>query len=186
MAKKKKKKTSKKNNVEPAKSPEIKPPEVVPYPTAGPKITEFEEKLDAALAGDTEEKRGRGRPRKEVEPGPIELDIKVVAQAVQVPFDLWALTQRCEHLKISDQEAILIGKPLKVLIDYYLPQIPEIAWAWIGFTAATYGVVKSRLIIITEIKKQKAGAPIGNPSSQGPARPLSSKFPTIEQIQNPY
>ena len=171
-------------------------PILTPMPQAGRKVTEFEAKLDAAWPegmGD-ETKRGRGRPRKETEPEPAQIDIKVIGQTVQIPFDLWSVSQGIEGLKITDQESILIAKPAKQLIDHYLPQVPEIGWAWISLSVVSYSIMKSRLVLIAEIKKanssdsetrtDNATRGPGSPVGHGGPNP-SASFPTIKEIVNP-
>ena len=168
-------------------------------PTAGRKVTEFEDRLDAAIAkGEQEPKRGRGRPRKAEtsEPPPPEIDVKVFAQCIQIPFDLWSVSQKIPELKLPMDEAVMLAKPMKQLADYYLPNVPEIAWAWFSLAGVSYSIVKSRLILIAEIKK--AYPPDGGadhvkgkpevtrtPAQQGQGSPGPSNFPTIEQIQKP-
>lgn len=201
MAKKKTKKKKLKQShstvkTKPTPAAPTPAPQVVPYPAAGKKVTEFENRLDEALgsADQMDGKRGRGRPRKEPEPEPVQIDDAIIAQAIQIPFDLWAVSQDCEQLKISMPEARTIAKPLKQLLDYYMPNVPEIAWAWIALSAAGYSIVKSRLVIIAEIKKQKS---FSSPSSEradgeqgvperrehGGSRSLN--FPTIKEIKEP-
>jgi len=165
-------------------------PIITPYPTAGRKITEFEDQLDQQLASGDEEKRRRGRPRKEQEPAPAEIDIKIIGQTIQIPFDLWAVSQGVEGLKLADQESILIAKPCKQLIDYYLPQVPEIAWAWISLSAVSYSIMKSRLALIAAIKKSKVSSEQMTGGKERPDRRVqggaqSSVFPTIKDIKNP-
>jgi hypothetical protein len=169
------------------------PPEVVPMPTAGRKVTEFEDLLDASLlTGDETPKRGRGRPRKEVESasGGPEIDVKVIGQAIQIPFDLWSISQDVPDLKISVQESVMIAKPLKQILDHYMPNVPDIAWAWISLSAVSYSIVKSRLVLIAEIKKTKtsSGKPTGEqevPERRGQGRPQSAAFPSFEEIRKP-
>jgi len=203
MAKKKtkKKKTVKKKKTKDEQQPSsiagskpasTVPPKVVPMPTAGRKVTEFEDRLDSALAGDGEsQKRGRGRPRKDQEPVPAEIDVTIIGQVVQIPFDLWSISQGVEGLKISPKESVMIAKPLKTLLDYYMPQVPEIAWAWISLSAVSYSVMKSRLVLIAEIKKQKAlNSSSGNKTTDAKGSPehwgqggSRSSFPSFEEIK---
>ena len=164
-------------------------PTITPMPTAGRKVTEFEERLDQQLGAGTES-RGRGRPRKGPEPAPAEIDIKIIGQTIQIPFDLWAVSQGVEGLKLADQESILIAKPCKQLIDYYLPQVPEIAWAWISLSAVSYSIMKSRLALIAAIKKSKVSSEQMTGGKERPDRRVqggaqSSVFPTIKDIKNP-
>ena len=159
-------------------------------------MIEFEKLLDERLAGAETPKRGR--PRKDQGPQelqPAELDVKIIAQALQVPFDLWSISQDIEQLKLSDQESRLVAKPVKELLDHYLPHIPVIAWAWISMSAVSYSIMKSRLVLLAEIRKSKvtsapdakAGEKYGSfvqPQGHGGPRP-SGVWPTIEQITEP-
>jgi len=167
------------------------PPDVVPMPTAGRKVTEFEDRLDASLLdADEQPKRGRGRPRKEVEQPAPEIDVKIIGQAIQIPFDLWSFQQDIPDLKISVQESVMIAKPLKQILDHYMPNVPDIAWAWISLSAVSYSIVKSRLVLIAEIKKAKISSeqPAGEqevPDRRGQGRPQSAAFPSFEEITKP-
>lgn len=160
---------------------------VTPYPAAGRKVTEFEEILDRQLAGGTAEP---GETMKEPAAQDRKFDEKVIAQACQIPFDLWAISQNIEQLKLSDQEARMMGRPAKELLDHYLPQIPVIAWAWISFGLVGYGVMKPRLLIIQELKKKRSSSqpaaetrdPLQPQGGPPPPAPIST-FPTIDQIK---
>lgn len=160
---------------------------MTPYPTAGEKITEFEERLDAQLGADSGgAPRGPGRPRKEqvsVTPVAQTFDSRLITQVVCIPFDLWALSQGVPQLKLRDEEAALIGPPVKELLDYYLPVIPPIAYAWISLSIATYATMKPRLELIQVLKKEKANTSSAsrpaNAAQPGPAGvPASALFPT--------
>lgn len=185
------KKTSTTKNPKKAHAQKKTTPIVTPYPQAGRKVTEFEAKLDQQLGIDNQEqKRGRGRPRKEPEPAPAEIDITVIGQTIQIPFDLWAVSQGLNGLKITDEESILIAKPAKQLIDHYLPQVPEIAWAWISLSAVSYSIMRSRLALIADVKKSKSPPNERKDAARGPVAPQgqggphpSAAFPTIQEIK---
>lgn len=131
-------------------------PKVVPYPTAGPKVTEFEQKLDEQLAGgEPKRKPGRPRTRPEVTPEPEGLPIDVVAGTLKLPFELWSIGQGVKELALDDKEARQLAEPVKQLLDYYLPQIPAIAYAWISLSVSSFWIMRTRLLLIAEIKKQK-------------------------------
>jgi hypothetical protein len=177
--------------------PEKTPPTITSYPTAGRKVTEFEERLDAQLAGGVKKPaRGSGGKFSSKEPaaGP-EIDITVIGQVVQIPFDLWSVSQGVPELKISTDESVMLAKPVKQLLDHYVPQVPEIAWAWISLSAVSYSIMKSRLALIAEIRKTRPSsergmdaARVANSSTKtqghGGSHP-SSVFPSLEQIQKP-
>jgi len=162
-------------------------------------VTEFEERLDAQLAGGTIGKkpaRGSGGKFASKEPaaGP-EIDVSDIAMVVQIPFDLWSVSQGVPELKISTDESTMLAKPVKKLLDHYVPQVPEIAWAWISLSAVSYSIMKSRLALIAEIRKNKPSsergmdaARVANSSTKtqghGGSHP-STVFPSLEQIQKP-
>lgn len=84
----------------------------------------------------------------------------------------------------------MIAKPLKQILDHYMPDVPDIAWAWISLSAVSYSIVKSRLVIIAEIKKANTSSeqPAGEqevPDRRGHGRPQSAAFPSFEEITKP-
>ena len=189
MAKKKvKKKIVKKKSVVKTVKPETptKPapaePKITPYPQAGPKVQEFEDLLDKQLAGDNTvsapTKRGPGRPPKEKtqEPEQPELTIDVVAGVVKIPFELWSISQSVKSLALTDEEAKRIAEPAMQLLEYYLPQIPVIAYAWISMSVSTFWVMQTRLRTIQELKEHRAR--LVQPRPAAPAQPgVTTKFP---------
>ena len=193
MAKKKTKKKVKKAkfkkpvkvefNTKPKKPAEPPPakPEVKPYPTAGAKVQEFEDILDKHLAGDVTPtpKRGPGRPPKEKtqEPEQPELTIDVVAGVIKIPFELWAIGQDVWQLKLNDKEAAQIAEPAKQLLEYYLPKIPVIAYAWISLSVSTFWVMQSRLRTIKKIREQRQKQQPPRPAEPAPPG-VETKFPT--------
>ena len=175
--------------VEPKQKETVTPqqPKVTPHPTAGPKVTAFEDHLDAQLASDTESvKGGPGRSPKEPPPEPQRFELDVIRPIVAMPFDFWSKSQDLPQLKLTDKEADLLSKPVKDLIDYYLPQIPVVAWAWISLSIATYSVMKIRLDLIAELKKQKSAAGQGQAETKGqggPTPPVKVTMPTPQEIK---
>ena len=171
-------------------------PKVIPYPQAGAKVIEFERELDRQLGGETiGAEPAAGIP---TEPGKvISFDHAVIAQVCQIPFDLWSISQGVDQLKLSDKEARMMAKPAKELLDYYLPQIPVIAWAWISLAVVSYSTLKIRLLIIQEIKKRAdrirgpaaeasgASSTVSQPQGQGrpPPSGIATTFPTMDQIK---
>jgi len=173
---KKTKKAIKKAAKKPAK------PKVTPHPTAGPRIIDFERKLQGSIQDDggipPDRKRGRGRPPKQLEPEPATIPNVIVKQAIQVPFDLWAISQNLDELKLTDQEARLLADPVKALLDYYAPKVPVIVIAWLSLVVASYSVMRPRLELIAELKKQNhpssESAGMDGQGQGGPAPPISA------------
>jgi len=171
------------------KKPESKPvqPKITPYPQAVKKVTEFETVLDRQLAGDPAPpppKRGPGRPPKGPDPEPPELSIDVVAGVVKIPFELWSISQSVPSLSLTTEEANKIAEPAKQLLEFYLPQIPVIAYAWASFSVSIFWVMQSRLRTIQEIKLQRAKNAKPGPGPTEPAQPgVTTTFPKAVKTQ---
>lgn len=173
---------SKKKSVEtvkPEKPTEQAPtrPKITPYPEAGAKVQEFEDILDSQLAGE-KPKRPVGRPPKPPEPESPELTIDIVAGVIKIPFELWAISQSIKSLALTDEEAKQIAEPARQLLEYYLPKIPVIAYAWLSLSVSTFWVMRPRLFTIKETREhlkriqQKSRPP--EPASPG----VTTNFPT--------
>ena len=162
-------------------------PEVTPYPTAGPKVQEFEDLIDSHLAGDVtpKPKRPVGRPpgKKPQEPEQPELTIDVVAGVIKIPFQLWSISQSVKTLELTDEEAKRIAEPAKQLLEYYLPKIPVIAYAWINFSVSTFWVMQTRLRTIKELKEHRKRIQ-QNSKPPEPAQPgVTTTFPAEVKTQ---
>ncbi len=133
------------------------PPKVVPYPEAGKKVTDFEQKLDEQLHDEPiSAKRGRGRPRKDTIPEPeFAMSEDIIRQTMEMPFDLWAVSQKLDELKLVDKEAAALAAPVKQLLDYYLPNFPTIGIAWLSLAVTSYSIMVTRLNLLAKIRKEK-------------------------------
>lgn len=184
MTKKKAKKriTKKKKVVKKQYDPLNQIPKVTPHPTAGPKVQEFEDRLDEQLAGD-EPKRGPGRPRKEQLPiEPENLTPDVIVGVVKIPFELWAIDQDVKELALEDDEAKQLSEPIKQLLDYYMPKIPAIAYAWISLSISSFWIMRSRMLLIQAIKESNSLSSQADDKDIGhgglrPPPPVNTKFP---------
>lgn len=145
-------------------------PKITPHPTAGQKVTQFEKKLDDQLAQEAP-KRGPGRPPKEPPPEPPTLDLDVVAGVIKIPFELWAIGQGVDALALTDEESRNLAEPAKILLEYYLPQIPEIAYAWIGLSVSSFWIMRTRLLLLKVMRKER--------ESQKPAVPRQPTQPGV-------
>lgn len=198
MTKKKKKKAKKTTKKLPKPKPEKQEPvDVTAPPTAGRKVVDFERKLDDQIAGGPPEpeKRGRGRPMKEAEPEPsATIDNKIIKDAVCVPFDLWARSQKLNGLRITDEEAQSLSEPIKTLLDYYLPEVPAIAFAWGSLAITAYAITSPRLFMIEDERKvrkaktesirnaDQAGTETRPGQSQGRPDGPRDRFPRNDEI----
>lgn len=153
-----KKKAAKKESTDNIPVAETKPPKVTSYPKAGAKVQEFEDLLDKQLAGDkssSASKRPVGRPpgKKPQEPEQPELTSDIVAGVIKIPFELWAISQSIKTLALTDKEAKQIAEPAQQLLEYYLPKIPVIAYAWISLSVSTFWIMRPRLFTIKETRE---------------------------------
>ncbi len=162
--------------------PMMAPEKIVPHPTAGRKVVEFEQKLQEQLKAGEEEQgpspqRGPGRPRKTPpEPGtaPVaDLSQEIIQNGLKMPFDLWSISQGVAELKLQADEAAALAEPVKQLLDYYAPKLPTISVAWFSLAVTAYSIMAVRIRIINEAKKaQKKSHP-----GSGDAEPASAVQP---------
>ncbi len=205
MTKKKAKKKAIKKKAKKIKTPTTEKtpaPKVVPIPTAGPKVTDFEKELDRQLASDGPPKRGPGRPRKDqppAEPDRIGPALELVVNFIKLPFELWQIrVPEVPGLALSDKEARQIGQPAKELIEYYMPKVPAIAYAWASLGVTAFWIMRSRMLSIEEVRKEKqqGSAPTGSPTGgkvtergtkaqggAGPSGSMPSAAAITEQIK---
>lgn len=160
MTKKKKKKTKKKITRSTGVTIDPEKLNITPHPTAGPKIKDFETKLNGDLKKKPTEKRSH---QKKVVPEPaFEMGYDLIAQGLKMPFELWANSQKVLDLKLTDPEAITIAKPVKLLLDYYLPNVPEIGIAWLSLAISGYTIMAVRLQLIADKKKEKQNSKVSS------------------------
>lgn len=170
----KKKKSKKAKTKKKKKAQTEQGPEITPAPTAGPRVETFEQILDEQLNPEQAppETTGRPRGRPSKAPGqpaqPEQVPNEIIKQAIQVPFDMWALSQNIVTLKLSDKEAALLTNPIKALLDYYAPTLPAISIAWLSLATAAYAVMKPRFIMIARIKKTAAETAQGSQDRKPP------------------
>jgi hypothetical protein len=170
------------------------PIKTTPMPTAGKKVIEFEKQLDAVIAADPKPTHGGTRPGAGRKPTPPKPEIhkvspeemnKAIIQLIKSPFDIWAARVRVEDLKLTDEEAEAIASPTIVLLDYYLPNIGEISWAWISFGIVTIGALRPRLDLLRGIRQQQPAA-AGKPEPAGGRQPVgkpAAGFPNAADLK---
>ena len=143
--------------------PDASPPAGVmtPIPNAGKKITDFEARLDEQINAHPKPQHGgsrpgSGRPTKpppppEVQPVPPAEITSAITQLLRTPFDLWAAKAKLPQLALSDEEADTITKPVQVLLDFYVPSMRSIDWAWISFAITGVAIMRPRVILLKEL-----------------------------------
>lgn len=176
--------------------------ETTPYPDSTAPVGDFEKTLDGQLKGadgtDTV-KRGRGRPPKDKVAVPEikkpDVPAKIIEAVLRMPFDLWGTSQKQLKLKLTDDEAKQLTEAVKPLLDYYVPYIPEIGYAWVALVATTYWIARPRFELIAEIKKAKkekekpSTAPVSSVSQSQLEKKLApniTEFPKDDQLQQQH
>ena len=84
-----------------------------------------------------------------IEPNPLFIPV------LKIPFDLWGDSQGTPELKLSDTEVKTLALPVTQLVNYYLPKMPVIAYAWSGLILSIFGIMQPRLKIIKDKRKEK-------------------------------
>ncbi len=160
-----------------------------------PKNSEFEAKLDqvaadSAAAGSLAEsppaaikenrggpRPGAGRPRGStdefvaVNKLPEKANMTLVP-VLQIPFELWSVSQNLKELALSKDEAEQFALPVTQLLEYYFPgKIPEIAFVWLMLLGTSYNILKPRLELISKIHIHSV------PGRAGPANSSSAPVP---------
>lgn len=128
---------------------------------------EFENALDEVITESHREEVGK-RPGPGVRDPGAEDNIErvdresskapqAIAPVLKIPFSIWASVSEIPEMKLSDVEAQELAEPVVALLEYYFPgKIPEIAWMWLMFLAATEKVIDSRVKIRYEKRKERS------------------------------
>lgn len=74
---------------------------------------------------------------------------------LKIPFDAWAETVKADSLRLSEKELNSITLPVTQLVNYYLPKMPAIVYAWSGLVLSLFAIMQPRLALIRELKKKK-------------------------------
>jgi len=168
-------------------------PDVVDYPSVGkdvdkygPRNLEFEQKLGvppaepAAKEGPSPETQARF-----AEAVQDSLDRKIVADCLKLPFAFWASRAGLPALRLTDQEAKEWADPTKALLDHYMPKIPGIVYAWVGWSVCTCSIMDKRFELISA-EREKRSAQRSSESQPGPqshqvnASPIAQGAPKYE------
>jgi len=168
--------------------------DIKPYPSAEKTVGEFENKLDAQIAGGKggpgDETRGgkrpgAGRPKKStnlkaetdriaelssVEPNPLFLPF------IETPFVAWAEKTGIKEIELKDKDARAICKPVTGLVEYYLPIIAQnpILAMWFGLASAITAATWPRLKLVREVRIAKGPAAAVGKDAKSERTPTSS------------
>lgn len=162
-----------------------KPPDkVTPHPRVGdevdkygPRNLDFEDKLGAVGA-----KPQPKQPRPETKAPPKEdqsqLEIKMIADFLKLPFTFWAARIKFPAVRLTDNEAREWAEPTRTLLDHYMPLIPPIGYAWIAWGITTITIMDKRLELIAAEKTKRTKqepAPVQAPTTGHSADPRAQQ-----------
>lgn len=170
------------------------PAEMTPMPTAGKRVTDFEAALDKQIAAHPKPEHGGTRPgagRKakpkepptpEIQPvTPAEIS-SAITELLRTPFDLWAVKAKLPELALTDDEAKMLTKPTQVLLDYYVPNMRPIDWAWASLAITGVAIMRPRVMLLQRMAPQG-----GQREAQAtPPRPAAPASPASEGSPNDY
>lgn len=170
----------------PAKKRESRkaPDKVTPHPRVGdevdkygPRNLDFEDKLGAVGA-----KPEPKQPRPETKAPPKEeqsqLEIKMIADFLKLPFTFWAARIEFPGVRLTDNEAREWAEPTKTLLNHYMPLIPPIGYAWIAWAITTITIMDKRLELIAAEKSKRTKqepAPVQGPTTGHSADPRAQQ-----------
>lgn len=172
----------------------IKPaagPVVVDYPSVGdevnkygPRNLEFEQKLGVPPAEPAAKEKGPLIEDQET----VQIHTqKIIADFLKLPFAFWASRAGLPALRLTDQEAREWAEPTKALLDHYMPKIPEMVYAWIGWSICTCSIMDKRFVLITSEREKRSTqqssesqGTVGPQSRQANASPIAQGAPKYE------
>ena len=168
-------------------------PEMTPMPTAGQKVTDFEVELDKQIAAHPKPQHGGPRPgsgRKpkppptpEVQPLEPAAISSAITELLRTPFDLWAAKAKLPELALTDDEAVMLTKPVQVLLDYYVPNMRSIDWAWASLAITGVAIMRPRVMLLQRMGPGSGSGPAGSQrGAQAPPRPAAPASPVEETV----
>jgi hypothetical protein len=88
-------------------------------------------------------------------PIPMNEGDPAIAEILKIPFDVWANSQELPALKLQKDEALNLSKPVKALLDHYMPQVSPIGYVWVSFALIITNTLTSRMLIISNERKNR-------------------------------
>jgi len=180
------------------------PEKITPYPRFGAEAEKFgfsDKEFEAKLGIAPAEVAPKAKIATEEEQA---IEIKIIADFLKLPFAFWASRLNLPALRLSNSEATQWAEPTKTLLDYYLPKLPTIAYAWFAWSVTTCSIMNTRFELIgAERKKKEAEAKgksvrlsetaevaemISSPASPSPQGTVTNPLPAFAQGQGaePY
>jgi hypothetical protein len=144
---------------------------------------ELEEKIKAAAQKEqlaeqqgteqTEPKKRHRRTRAEIEAAE-QANLNTQANplfipVLKMPFTVWANSVNDAKLLLSDEEAVQLATPITQLVNFYLPKVPPIAYAWTSLVLSAFAVMYPRMLYVKSLNKAKEEKKVdtGKESSPG-------------------
>lgn len=95
---------------------------------------------------------------------------------VKIPFDIWA-KGTIPEVALTDDEARVFALPITQLVEYYLPQMPDIWAVWANLAVQMFGIMSVRLSLLAQIRKARQPKPDNTPGDNAPN--IGAKPPTF-------
>lgn len=97
---------------------------------------------------------------------------------LQIPFELWSVSQKCKELALNKDEAEQLALPVTQLLEYYFPgNIPEIAFVWLMLMGTSYNILKPRLELISKLQTPSVPGRTGSEQASSAPAPSSANQP---------
>jgi hypothetical protein len=112
------------------------------------------------LKPDEKPRRGRGAGKKTTnnpvaQALPIAQPDPAIAEIIKIPFDIWANSQNLKELKLKNDEALNLSRPVKTLLDHYLPQVSPVGYVWISFALIMTNTLSTRMMIVSNERTKR-------------------------------
>ncbi len=132
------------------------------------KPTEIKEPDKRIRRTDEEIKKEKEKALLVEQPNPLFIPI------LKIPFDAWAETIKVEEMRLSEGETKSLALPITQLVEYYLPKMPAIAYAWCGLILSLYAIMQPRLKIINVLRGAKSVKPAAKENPEGSQAPVKA------------
>jgi hypothetical protein len=78
-----------------------------------------------------------------------------IAEIIKIPFDIWSNSQNLKELKLKNDEALNLSRPVKTLLDHYLPQVSPVGYVWISFALIMTNTLSTRMMIVSNERTKR-------------------------------
>ena len=150
--------------------------EITPHPTPSPSSLKH-----IGLKADTEKRHRRTKEEIQAEKDNLAAEANpMLSPILKMFFTFWAKGIEDNRIELTDKEANNLALPITQLMEYYLPNLPAIWFAWGNLGIQVTTIITMRLNIIKELKEKKNANTNKREQGNSPIREtgVGQKFPS--------